>query len=175
MKLVQDVYYRHLPKAVRKHGLFGQLTGLVNKWLYTGKQREEVKALLIAHCQGLATANVSKAKQTDNQLPATTIPPASTEHHTTGTSQPSTKVEQRTTINTQSSTTVEQRPPVNAQRPTKKARYFSRWKVKRNGRLHIPEPADQPLVEKYNIGEQPAPAGNETLYALNKDTTTSQL
>ena len=55
-KLLKEVYYRHLPRAVRKHGLYGKLTGLVNRWLQQGKGREEVRALLLAHCQTLAAA-----------------------------------------------------------------------------------------------------------------------
>ena len=39
-KLTKEVYYRHLPQAARKHGLFGRLTGLANALLQQSKQRE---------------------------------------------------------------------------------------------------------------------------------------
>jgi hypothetical protein len=120
VKLVQDIYYRHLPKAIRKHGLFGQLTGLVNKWLYAGKDREEVKALLIAHCKGLAAAATT---------PTTSKAKIITPKQPTITAQPSASNEQRPVIYESRLST----------RRVKKARYLSRWKVKRNGRLHIPK------------------------------------
>ena len=70
-EIVKSVYYRHLPKAVRKHGLFGKLTGLVNRWLYAGKAEAEVRELLLAHCQHLAattnTPVVTAAKQMERK------------------------------------------------------------------------------------------------------------
>ena len=42
-KLVKYWYYRHIPKASRKHGLFGKLTGRVHRWLQEGKSKEEAK------------------------------------------------------------------------------------------------------------------------------------
>jgi hypothetical protein len=109
-KLVQEIYYRHVPKQHRKQGVYGQLTGLVNGWLHEGKSREEAQALLIAHCQTLSAP-----------------------------------IDQRTTINEQrkpaqpkaAQPKVEQRPTNNDQRP-KQTRYLSHWKVKPNGKLHIP-------------------------------------
>ena len=134
VQLVQDVYYRHLPKAIRKHGLFGKLTGLVNSWLYAGKSQEEVKALLLAHCQHLAAAAVAPKEKEARRKASASAP-------------------QPETVAAPHQTPTEQRPPltdqqttVNAQRPTKQARYFSRWKVKRNGRLHIPRLAKRLLT-----------------------------
>jgi hypothetical protein len=113
-KLTQSVYYRHLPKALRKHGLFGKLTGLVNGWLQEGKSVEEARELLIAHCQQLV-AQFSKA------APTPTLPPQPTPA-TTPTSKP-TEVK-----------------PIVAKplAQSKQARYLSRWKVRRNGRLQVP-------------------------------------
>jgi hypothetical protein len=38
-------WYYTLPKAVRKHGLFGQLTGKAVRWLRAGKTEAEIKVL----------------------------------------------------------------------------------------------------------------------------------
>ena len=117
-KLVKEVYYRHLPRAVRKHGLFGKLTGLVNRWLYAGKAIAEVRELLLAHCQTLAAGTP------------------------TNNGQQSTIADQRTTHNAQRKTINVQRTTPSTHPPThrvKQARYLSKWKVKRDGRLHIPK------------------------------------
>src|SRR6476620_248999 len=42
-RLVKSVYYRHLPREVRKNGLFGKLTGMVNRWLREEKSKEEIQ------------------------------------------------------------------------------------------------------------------------------------
>src|SRR5688572_28396186 len=57
-KITKEVYYRQLPKEVRRQGLFGKLTGRVNSWLQQGKTREEAKEALIAHCQTLVPAGL---------------------------------------------------------------------------------------------------------------------
>lgn len=59
-KLVKPIYYRHLPRAARKHKLFGKLTGMVNSWLQAGKSEEEARELLIVHCAQLAAAAVTE-------------------------------------------------------------------------------------------------------------------
>ena len=69
VKLVEKVYYSHLPKAVRKHGLFGKLTGMVNTLLQKGKTEEEALQLLIAHCAKLA-APVAAESPMENKLVA---------------------------------------------------------------------------------------------------------
>jgi hypothetical protein len=111
--ITKEVYYRHLPREIRKHGLFGQLTGRVNRWLQQGKTREEAKALLITHCQSLVpeglVAPITPVTYVEEPLPVTTT----TQH-------PSSNSKPRTT-------------------KVKQARYLSRWKVKPNGRLQIPK------------------------------------
>ena len=118
-QLVKEVYYRHLPRAVRKHGLFGKLTGMVNRWLYAGKAEAEVKELLIAHCQKLAAAVTMPAKFKAKAI--TPEQPTPTTKRPTITAQPS---------------------PVNEQCPTdrrgKQARYLSRWKVNGMGAYTYP-------------------------------------
>src|SRR6478609_7253804 len=59
-RMVKRVYYRHLPKEVRKPGLFARLTGMVNRWMYQGKSKEEAQELLMAHCQKLAAKQTIK-------------------------------------------------------------------------------------------------------------------
>ncbi|ANE51313.1 hypothetical protein [Flavisolibacter tropicus] len=116
-KMVKRVYYRQLPGTVRKPGLFARLTGMVNKWLYQGKTKEEAQELLLAHCQKLA------ARQTTIDV----IPSVSA---TTPVSPPPP---------TPAPTIRETKPTVAIPAPrVKQARYLSKWKVKRNGRLHIP-------------------------------------
>jgi hypothetical protein len=118
-RLVKEVYYRQLPKEVRKQGLFGKLTGMVNGWLQKGKTKEEAKALLIAHCQTLVPAGLT--------APITPV---------TYVAEPSAK-----TAETEAVTSLAVQQPVTAAptRKTKKARYLSHWKVKPNGRLLVPE------------------------------------
>ncbi|ANE50828.1 hypothetical protein [Flavisolibacter tropicus] len=116
-RMVKRVYYRQLPGTVRKPGLFARLTGMVNKWLYQGKTKEEAQELLLAHCQTL----LSKEMITTSMLPPI-------------------KVKQQPSISE-----VKTIPPPCDQQPiamprkqnVKKARYLSHWKVKRNGRLQI--------------------------------------
>ena len=110
-KLVRWVYYRHLPRAVRKNGLFGKLTGMVNRWLQEGKSKEEVQEMLIAHCTSLLPVKPPQSAAIDK----TTIP------------------KNRSTINDQRSTLNHQPTP------PKHPRYLSRWKVKPNGRLQLPK------------------------------------
>jgi hypothetical protein len=86
-KLVQEVYYRHVPKQHRKQGVYGQLTGLVNGWLHEGRSKEEAQALLITHCQTLFTAIEQRSTINEQRKPV----------------QP--KVEQHPTNNGQRSTT----------------------------------------------------------------------
>ena len=114
-KIVKEVYYRQLPREVRKFGLFGKLTGMVNSWLQKGKPKEEVKELLIAHCQTLVpeglVAPITPVTYVAEPSPVTTT----TQH-------PSSNSKSRTT-------------------KVKQARYLSRWKVKPNGRLQVPKSA----------------------------------
>jgi len=132
-QLVKEVYYSHLPRAVRKHGLYGKLTGLVNGFLQQGKSRAEVRDLLITHCQLLAAAVTPTAAQ---QPPLSTSeqPSPNNEQPPTVNPQPSSVNQQLSAVNSH-----DQRSTLNCQRP-KQARYLSRWKVKPNGRLHIPHP-----------------------------------
>ncbi|ANE53175.1 hypothetical protein [Flavisolibacter tropicus] len=108
-RMVKRVYYRQLPGTVRKPGLFARLTGMVNKWLYQGKTKEEAQELLMAHCQKLVQKTTSKA--TPTATPVAAVPPT---------------------------TKPVQQPTAPANQKPKLARYLSNWKVKRNGRLHIP-------------------------------------
>jgi hypothetical protein len=115
-KLVKEVYYRQLPREVRRQGLFGKLTGMVNSWLQQGKSREDVKELLLAHCQAL--------------VPAGLVAPIT----------PVIYVEEPSTSKTKAQPAVVSTTPKPAIVPTqktKKARYLSRWKVKPNGRLQV--------------------------------------
>jgi hypothetical protein len=124
--ITKEVYYRHLPREIRKHGLFGKLTGMVNGWLQKGKSREEARELLIAHCQTLVpeglTAPITPVMYVEEPSPAR--------------------------VQAQPAVVSTTRKP--AMR-TKKARYLSHWKVKRNGRLHIPKsenrlPSIRPVI-----------------------------
>jgi hypothetical protein len=124
--LTKEVYYCHLPKAVRKHGLFGKLTGLVNGWLQQGKSREEIKEALICHCQRLATASTTVAPVS---APALAVEAKSTVSSGTTASRCTPKVKAITSS----------LQPHNVPVKTKQARYLSHWKVKLNGRLHIPK------------------------------------
>ncbi|HYH14657.1 MAG TPA: hypothetical protein VD794_05545, partial [Flavisolibacter sp.] len=108
-KLVKWVYYRHLPRTARKHGLFGKLTGMANSLLQGGKSKEEVQEMLIAHCTTLSTGN----------------PPQSM-----GANTPTAETLQPTRTNVQAQT---------LNKPAKQARYLSKWKVKANGRLQLPK------------------------------------
>jgi len=132
-QLLQEVYYRQLPKAVRKHGLYGKLTGMINSWLYQGKSKEEVKVLLIAHCQKLAAAVTPTAASPAEKA-----------------SMPLNN-KQWTTANAQPSTTTQQRLPGHRGKHSR-----SRWNVKRNGRLHIPRTINQSLAARRNMYVQPA-------------------
>ena len=117
-KLVKEVYYRHLPREVRRQGLFGQLTGMVNGWLQQGKTKEDVKALLLAHCQAL--------------VPAGLVAPIT----------PVIYVAEPTPAQTKARPAVVSTTPKLAIVPTqktKKARYLSHWKVNKRGRLQGPQ------------------------------------
>jgi len=115
-QLLQEVYYRCLPKAVRKHGLYGKLTGMINSWLYQGKSKEEVQGLLMAHLQQLAATVAPPPTLQEKATPAPIAVPGTTK-------QCSTSTKQRTTL--------------------KQARYLSKWKVKHNGRLQVPQSVSQ--------------------------------
>jgi len=117
-QLLQEVYYRQLPKAVRKHGLYGKLTGMINSWLYQGKSKEEVQGLLMAHLQQLAATVAPPPTLQEKATPAPIAVPGTTKQQTTNNDQRSTNTPQRTT--------------------PKQARYLSKWKVKHNGRLQVP-------------------------------------
>jgi len=123
-RLLKEVYYCYLPKAIRKHGLYGKLTGVVNTWLQQGKSPEEVRALLLAHLQQLAAA-VGKTPAKANEK---AVKPTINQHRTTNNAQPSPPAP-----NAQRTTNNEQRSTNTAQRPTR-----SCWKVKPNGRLQMP-------------------------------------
>jgi len=127
-KLLQAVYYRQLPKAVRKHGLYGKLTGMINSWLYQGKSKEEVKGLLMAHLQQLAAAASTPPTLQEKATPAPIAVPGTTKQCTT---------KQQTTNNDQRSISTPQRTTL------KQARYLSKWKVKHNGRLQVPQSVSQ--------------------------------
>jgi hypothetical protein len=124
-KLVKEVYYRHLPIEVRKHGLFGKLTGRVNGWLQQGKSREEVKELLIAHCQSLVPEGLT--------APITPVMYVA---------EPVTKVEVPSPAQAKAWPAVAAPVSASAIR-TKKARYLSHWKVNKRGRLQIPKQGPQ--------------------------------
>jgi hypothetical protein len=97
--ITKEVYYRHLPREIRKHGLL-----------------EEAKALLITHCQSL--------------VPEGLVAPIT----------PVTYVEEPSAARVEAApavvSTTRKSVRVSTQK-TKKARYLSEWKVRRNGRLHI--------------------------------------
>jgi hypothetical protein len=136
-KLAQEVYYRHVPKPLRKRGVFGQLTGKVRDWLQEGKSREEAKEQLIAYCQSLSTA-VEQRPTTNTQ-------------RTSPTEQP------RTSINDQR-TTITATPPARL----KQARYLSRWKVKPNGRLHTSQHQQAPYPNLSAVKKHTHPAVVQT-------------
>ena len=117
-KITKEVYYRQLPREVRKQGLFGKLTGRVNSWLQQGKTKEEAKALLVAHCQTLVPEGMV--------APITPV---------TYVEEPSPK-----TAETEAGTPLVAQQPVTAvpTRKAKKARYLSHWKVNQRGRLQVP-------------------------------------
>ncbi|ANE52161.1 hypothetical protein [Flavisolibacter tropicus] len=118
-KMVKRVYYRQLPGTVRKPGLFARLTGMVNKWLYQGKTKEEAQELLLAHCQKLAAKPTTIEATPSVRTTAPVLPP----------------------LFTSAPATTEKKKEITRTTPrVKQARYLSKWKVKRNGRLHIPTP-----------------------------------
>ncbi|ANE49498.1 hypothetical protein [Flavisolibacter tropicus] len=118
-KIVKYPYYRNLPKEVRKFGLFAKLTGMVKRWLQEGKSKEEAKEALIEYMQTLIPKNPTEATTTVREtlpvLPPKPMPaPMAT------------------------------KPKPAVTKPAsfaKQSRYLSNWKVKRNGRLHIPKSA----------------------------------
>jgi hypothetical protein len=124
--ITKEVYYRQLPREIRKHGLFGKLTGRVNSWLQHGKTREEAKELLIAHCQTLVPEG----------LVAPITPVAYVEEPVLKTAE----VEAVTPLAVQQPVTVPHT------RKAKKARYLSHWKVNKRGRLQVPRSGTAGLV-----------------------------
>jgi hypothetical protein len=106
--LVREVYYQHIPKALRKRGVYGKLTGKVRDWLQEGRSREEALVLLIAHCQSFAS---TQSTTTENKPPAVAI---NAEPYANKTQ------------------------PLPTKTHAKQTRYLSKWKVKRSGRLHVP-------------------------------------
>src|SRR6476620_10669761 len=66
-QMVRKWYYT-LPKQVRKHGLFGILTGKAARWLRQGKTEEEIKALGLkaAMPKQKDTETVKEAKPVEN-------------------------------------------------------------------------------------------------------------
>ena len=96
---------------------------MVKRWLQEGNTKEQAKELLIAHCQTLAATQLE---------PASAPKPAVVSNN-----------DQRPTNNEQVKPNNDYRSTVNAPSKLKQARYLSTWKVKRNGRLHIPKPASQ--------------------------------
>ncbi|ANE51074.1 hypothetical protein [Flavisolibacter tropicus] len=119
-RMVKRVYYRQLPGTVRKPGLFARLTGMVNKWLYQGHTKEEAQELLLAHCQKLTTKQTAIEATPSVCTTAPVVPP-----------QPTPAPAGRE---------IKPAVPTSAHH-VKQARYLSKWKVKRNGRLHIPRNA----------------------------------
>jgi hypothetical protein len=45
------IYYDHMPRAARKHGAFGRLTGVAYRLIQEGRSKEEITAMLIAYCR----------------------------------------------------------------------------------------------------------------------------
>ncbi|HYH13667.1 MAG TPA: hypothetical protein VD794_00510, partial [Flavisolibacter sp.] len=130
-KLVRWVYYRHLPRAARKHGLFGKLTGMANRLLQAGKGTDEVREALIIYCKTLQPVKpvagdiTAEVKTPEGATAKTGVPATST-----------TDLPVRITPALQKS---------------KQARYLSRWKVKRNGRLHIPQQKGMSLLDNHQV------------------------
>jgi hypothetical protein len=128
-KLTQEIYYRHVPKQHRKQGVYGQLTGLLHGWLQEGKSKEDAQALLIAHCQSLSTQVSQSVNNKQREI---------------GKMQQAISAKQPITLgNKQRSTNTFQQKP-------KQARYLSNWKVKKNGKLHIPN-ADRKAIKLNHI------------------------
>ena len=146
-QLLQEVYYRQLPKAVRKHGLYGKLTGMINSWLYQGKSKEEVKELLMAHCKELASSVTLVAPKTPTQ-------------------EDTVKGKEKTEATNL---------PSSPMRKIKQARYLSRWKVKRNGRLHIPKQRATCLPAKDHVLPDMPAGGFYSTPAFNRDIVSIQL
>ena len=149
-KLVRSVYYRHLPRAVRRHGLYGKLTGMVNQWLYRGKSKEEAKELLLAHLQSLVAAaklpaqNAVVTPARTEETTKSTVPTTNADQPTTVNAQHPTVNRQPSSVNQQQLANTEQTTTINTQRYTKHPRYLSRWKVNRKGRLLLPQRTSQP-------------------------------
>jgi hypothetical protein len=120
-KLVQVVYYHYLPKALRKQGVYGQLTGLLYGWLQEGKSEAQAREALITHCQAMVETTI-------NTPTATVKENGHVKASTTGEESAAVKP------------SIKHKPvmAIPVQKP-KQARYLSRWKVKHNGQLHIPK------------------------------------
>ena len=117
-KLVKYSYYRYLPPEVRRWGLYGELTGMVKRWLQSGKSNDEAETLLIAYMKTLLPKEVTETINPPTivkQLPSTAKEKAT---------EPSSGQHSVAVPNT---------------RNRKQARYLSRWKVNKRGYLHIPK------------------------------------
>ncbi|ANE51502.1 hypothetical protein [Flavisolibacter tropicus] len=134
VKLLKPVYYRQLPKGVRKYGLFGKLTGMVNRWLQEGKSHEEVKETLITYCQSLAQPAPVKAAPAVKATKATPSAKATAAMPAVTTAPPEVAAPATQAVTSAEEKTQQTTQPIRV----KQARYLSRWKVKRNGQLHIP-------------------------------------
>jgi hypothetical protein len=77
------IYYAHMPRAARKHGAFGRLTGVAYRLIQEGKSKEEVSTMLIAYCRSFdpisttepitatveAPLNITASEQQEAALP----------------------------------------------------------------------------------------------------------
>jgi hypothetical protein len=113
-KLASDIYWQ-LPKSQRGKGVVNQLTRQVGNLMREGKSMAEIKEILLTHRQEL-TAIPKATEATPSASETTPVWP-----------------QQAPAIKNTKRAITKQAPPV------KQARYLSRWKVKRNGRLHIPK------------------------------------
>jgi hypothetical protein len=71
------IYYDHMPRAARKHGAFGRLTGVAYRLIQEGKSKEEVTAMLIAYCRSFDPISTNEPVLSANKVeeaeqPATT-------------------------------------------------------------------------------------------------------
>ena len=125
VEVTKWVYYRHVVKAVRRHGLFGELTGLVNRQLQKGEGAEEVKEWLIQYCKELSAAGVAASTTTVTAVNTPAV-----------TAQPVTEIPAQKTVCSQEGPVVGRGGAFQ-----KQPRYVSRWKVNRKGRLQVPAQA----------------------------------
>jgi hypothetical protein len=68
------IYYDHMPRAARKHGAFGRLTGVAYRLIQEGRSKEEVTAMLIAYCRSFDPITTTEPITTTGKegQPATT-------------------------------------------------------------------------------------------------------